>query len=145
MKIFKSRNVKTPTRGTDLSAGLDFYIPDDYEAVTLEPGEDVNVPSGIHVKLRSDQVLILFNKSGRAVKNKLIVGAQVIDADYQGEIHLHVFNAGSQATTIFPSEKLTQGIILYHFNEPVFTAKTLEELYGEATKRGTGGFGSTGL
>ena len=35
MKILKVRNVKTPTRGTDKSAGLDFYVPEDELAVQV--------------------------------------------------------------------------------------------------------------
>ena len=41
MKITKIRNVKTPRRGTDGSAGIDFFVPDDYpnSLRSIEPGE----------------------------------------------------------------------------------------------------------
>lgn len=51
MKIVKVRNVKTPTRGTGLSAGLDFYIPEDLEAKQIWPGESINIPSGIRAQI----------------------------------------------------------------------------------------------
>lgn len=51
MKIVKVRNVKTPTRGTGLSAGLDFYIPEDFEAKQIWPGESINIPSGIKARI----------------------------------------------------------------------------------------------
>lgn len=90
MKIVKVRNVKTPTRGTGLSAGLDFYIPDDFEAKQIWPGESINIPSGIKARIPRGCALIMFNKSGIATKYQLQVGACVVDEDYQGEIHLHV-------------------------------------------------------
>ena len=43
MKIVKVRNVKTPTRGTGLSAGIDFYIPEDFKAKQIWPGESINI------------------------------------------------------------------------------------------------------
>lgn len=44
MKITKIREVKTPTRGTECSAGLDFYVPKGFTA-RLTSGTDILVPS----------------------------------------------------------------------------------------------------
>lgn len=46
MKITKIREVKTPTRGTECSAGLDFYVPAGMK-LSMLPGDDVLIPSGI--------------------------------------------------------------------------------------------------
>ena len=46
MNIQKTRNVKTPSRGTNLSAGLDFYVPEDFQETTIHTGESVLIPSG---------------------------------------------------------------------------------------------------
>ena len=37
MKIFKTRVVKTPNRGTEKSAGIDFFIPDDFAKTIIKP------------------------------------------------------------------------------------------------------------
>ena len=46
MKIFKTKNVKTPTRGSGASAGIDLYIPEDFYIkngdVMLRVDEDID-------------------------------------------------------------------------------------------------------
>lgn len=146
MKILKVRNVKTPTRGTALSAGLDFYVPNDFQATILPPGKDINIPSGIKVKLPHGYCLKMDNKSGVALRKKLFVGATIIDEDYQGEVHLHVFNLSrDEAVTINPGDKLVQGLLIPVSYANIEEVSSLEELYnGETTQRGEGGLGSTG-
>ena len=36
IRISKTRNVKTPTRGTPESSGLDFYVPSDLTSADME-------------------------------------------------------------------------------------------------------------
>lgn len=144
MKISKIRNVKTPERGTPLSAGLDFFIPNDFPGEHfLLPGDAINIPSGIKVKVPHGFALVFMNKSGVAVKKGLQVGACVVDEDYQGEVHLHVRNTSTDVQSIKPGEKLVQALLIpvdYCDVEVV----NVDELYEEGTQRGEGGFGSTG-
>ena len=143
----KIRNVKSPVRGTELSAGIDFFIPEDWndhKPHVIGPGGDVLIPSGIKAKVPKGYALIAFNKSGISTKQKLIVGACVVDEDYQGEIHIHLINTNkTMGTTIGPGMKVAQFILIpvsYAMPEEV----DLDDLYTEATVRGEGGFGSTG-
>ena len=140
MKIVKVRNVKTPTRGTGLSAGLDFYIPEDFEVKQIWPGESINIPSGIKAQIPRGCVLIMLNKSGIATKYQLQVGACVVDEDYQGEIHLHVMNVG----ILKPGMKLVQGLVMPVSYTGVEVLESEAELFPQSTERGQGGFGSTG-
>ena len=64
MKIQKVRDVKTPTRGTSLSAGIDFYIPNDLGSIVVNSDHDVLIPSGIKAKLPHGYMLVAFEKSG---------------------------------------------------------------------------------
>lgn len=141
IKFQKLRDVKTPERGTSGSAGIDFFVPNDFSARYLFPGQDIKIPSGIRVKLPHGYALIAFNKSGIAQKG-LQVGACVVDEDYQGEVHIHVFNWSKTSVRISPNMKLIQFLLL-----PVSYAQ-LEEgngpLFDIPTERGEGGFGSTG-
>ena len=89
MKVQKVRNVKTPNRGTSVSAGIDFYVPEDFETVTLNPGQSVLIPSGIKAQVPRGYALIAFNKSGVAVKQGLSVGACCVDEDYTGDTSSH--------------------------------------------------------
>lgn len=161
MKFAKTRDVKTPTRGTAASAGIDLFIPNDWnggEPLDLQPGGNILIPSGIKVNVPAGHALIAFNKSGVASKKGLIVGACVIDEDYQGEVHLNVININQEFDTtrdgvyfidsgyvkITPGEKLLQCILLpVNYAMPIEV--TEENLYEEETTRGSGGFGSTGV
>lgn len=144
MKILKVRDVKTPTRGTSLSAGLDFYIPNDFKARQIWPGESINIPSGVKVKVPEGFALIMFNKSGIAVKYQLQTGACVVDEDYQGEVHLHVINAGKEPAILNPGMKLIQGLVIPVLYDQVEEVVSAEELFPAESERGEGGFGSTG-
>lgn len=146
MKYCKIRDVKSPIRGTSLSAGIDFFVPNDFPGEHfLVPGQAVNVPSGIKAKIPHGYALVFKNKSGVALKKDLQVGACVIDEDYQGEIHLHVRNIGIEVQSIHPGEKLVQAILVPVSLEEVEEVDDELALYGgEKTERGGGGFGSTG-
>jgi len=146
VKIAKIRSVKTPTRGTLGSAGIDFYVPDDYprNLCTIQPGERFFIPSGIKANVPEGFALIAMNKSGVALKKSLMVGACVVDSDYQGEIHLHLINAGTNTITIEPGDKLTQ-FLLIPVSHCEIDAVPLDSLFEEESTRGAGGFGSTGV
>lgn len=151
MKITKVRDVKTPTRGTNGSAGIDFYVPNDFLVDTtcinnqffIAPGQDVNIKSGIIMDVPTGTVFIAFNKSGVAIKKGLQVGACVIDEDYQGEIHIHLRNISKEMVAISPGEKIVQFILIPVIYEDVEEVK-IEDLFETVTERGSGAFGSTG-
>ena len=148
MKLAKIRDVKTPTRGTAGSAGIDFYVPNDYPATeslcTIEPGERFFIPSGIKANVPEGYALIAMNKSGVALKKNLIMGAKVVDHDYQGEIHLHLINVGKRDVTIEPGDKLVQ-FLLVPVNHCEVEVVAEDNLFSTETTRGAGGFGSTGV
>lgn len=141
MKIQKIRKVKTPSRGTPWSAGIDFYIPDEFGTILIEPQTGVNIPSGIRAEIPKGKSLVFFNKSGMATRKNLMVGASVVDEDYQGEIHLHVINCGGEPVVLEAGTKLVQGLLLDVMYAPVTVH---EEIHQVPTQRGSGGFGSTG-
>ncbi len=144
MKFIKTRPVKNPTRGTDQSAGIDFFVPDDFENHLLYPNCQVNIPSGIKVKIPSCTALIAFNKSGIATKNQLQVGACVVDSDYQGEVHLNLYNRGTEPALIRAGMKLTQFVLVPVIFTELVELENEQDLYnGVLTERGEGAFGST--
>jgi dUTP pyrophosphatase len=162
MKYIKIRDVKSPSRGTPQSAGIDFYIPNDWnngDIYDLGPGQRLLIPSGIKLKVPEGNALIAFNKSGVATKTGVVVGACVVDEDYQGEVHLSIINTnhpkefwkdGYYVTDpgyvqIEPGTKIMQFILVpVNYAEPREVG-TLQELFPEVSERGEGGFGSTGI
>ncbi len=146
MKLSRVRDVKLPTRGTNGSAGIDFYVPNDYpeSLCEVQPGERFCIPSGIRANVPDGYALVAFNKSGISLKKDLIVGACVVDSDYQGEIHVHLMNVGKFTAKINPGMKVIQFLLL-----PVDHCEIEEVndniLFEKSTTRGSGGFGSTGI
>ena len=167
MLYTKSRTVKDPNGNRKEDAGLDFFVPNDWndgKSYILRMGEQVNIPSGIKTKVKKDQYIQMMNKSGVALKKGLVFGACVIDSGYRGEIHLDMFKVvkGTEdirvrrrgflgwlgfkewATVINPGDKIIQGIIINISNEPAKYISAKEYEKGPRTKRQAGGFGSTG-
>lgn len=162
MKILKVRNVKTPTRGTDKSAGIDFYVPEDFESVYMAPGIDVLIPSGIKVNIPEGYMLMAAEKSGvttskdacllagrtpkpEAFDSVTVLGAKIVDEDYQGEIHIHIINCGRKDVMIKPGMKIAQFILVPVLYDTIEEVTSEDKLYnGVETQRGKGGFGSTG-
>ena len=163
MKFYKTLEVKSPTRGTEVAAGIDFFIPENTEAfveafkqknpdiqidstgIVLGPHERVNIPSGIKAEVPHGYALIAFNKSGVSLKYGLDVGASVVDEDYQGVIHLSLVNTSENIIPLSYGQKIIQFVLLpvnYELPEEV---KTEEELFTRDSDRGAGGFGSTGV
>lgn len=162
MKILKVRNVKTPTRGTDKSAGIDFYVPEDFNETCLAPQTDLLIPSGIKANIQEGYMLMAAEKSGVATSadacllagrkpkpeafgSPTVLGAKIVDEDYQGEIHIHIINLGRHDVHIFPGMKIAQFILVPVSYDTIEEVTSEEELYnGVETQRGEGGFGSTG-
>lgn len=120
-------------------------------------GERVLIPSGIKIKIHRGLIrrflnwafnlgdaFIATNKSGVASKKGLVVGSNVIDYEYQGELHLSVINTGNEDIKIEAGEKIVQFI---HY--PIYLSSmkeiSLEDyIKFDKTSRGDGGFGSSG-
>jgi dUTPase len=90
------------------------------------------------------------NKSGIATKQKLRIGAEIVDSSYEGIIHMHVFNDGEKVTIIKYGQKLVQFVPVMVNDEDIDITTndemTLEEFYeGHETERGAEGFGHTGI
>lgn len=144
MKYLKTKTVKSPQRGTLRSAGIDFFVPDEANYVVF-PRSDVLIPSGIRCNIPAGFVLIAFNKSGVSSKRKLTVGACVVDEDYQGEIHIHLFNNTDEKIYIKGGEKITQFVLLPVNYENMVEVHTERDAFPQITERGEMGFGSTDL
>ena len=120
----------------DESEGKNYFL--------LSPLSRVNIPSGIYCQMQEEgRALIAANKSGVASKQGLIFGAQVVDYEYQGEIHINVINTSSKVVRIYEGQKLIQFLETPIFTSEIEEVDTLQNLYKGETSRADGGFGST--
>ena len=142
---------KAPRREHPTDAGADvFYCRDSHERnhcigekdeYWIGPKDSCVIPTGIKVEIPEGYMLEAKNKSGMASKRRLVVGACVIDAGYDGEIFINLHNLGHTTQKIFPGEKVAQLVLI-----PIETCGFVvtEEEINTGSARGTGGFGSTG-
>ena len=143
LKYTKIKDVKNPIRAHSTDAGIDFFVPNDFKNITLNPGEDILIDSGIKVIVPRGYALIFKEKSGVAVKRKFTIGAAVVDSDYRGVVHFHLFNNGNVPQEICAGDKIIQGLLIpVALDMPELISNDDYSLY--ETNRGEGGFGSTG-
>ena len=160
MKFTKTKDVKSPVRAHPTDAGLDFFVPNDCMPFRLFPQCDILIPSGIKANIPENMMLMAAEKSGvvtsaeavtragrtpkdNAYNSVIVIGAKIIDEDYQGEIHIHLVNVGREIVTINPGTKIAQFILVpVSYDELEEVSET--ELFTNSTERGEGGFGSTG-
>jgi dUTPase len=114
--------------------------------IYIAPHKDIIIPSGIKSKFGPELALIANNKSGIATKKKLVFGASVIDASYQGEWHLHLINTSNKYQVLECNQKAVQFIPHLISTDVVqILDVTAEDFYTEKTSRGEGWQGSTGV
>ena len=132
--------IELPRYMSDLAAGLDLAAALD-APLTLAPMERTLVPTGIAIALPPGIEAQIRPRSGLAIKLGLTLlnTPGTIDADYRGEIRLIVINLGEEPVTIVSGERLAQMVVARFARVEWAEVENLDE-----TKRGGGGFGSTG-
>ena len=133
-------SAKIPVYGSEFSAGADLYACLD-EAVNIAPGEAFLIHTGLALEIPEGYAGLVFARSGLASKKGLAPSNKVgvIDCDYRGELMVPLYNQSKEVQTVEPGERIAQLVLT-----PYITAdwNVVEEL--KETKRGEGGFGSTG-
>ena len=123
--------------GPEEDAGMDLHS---VEAVTLEPGIPRLVPTGLTIELPPGFEAQVRPRSGLALKHAITMpnAPGTIDPGYRGELRVILLNLGREPYAIAPGDRIAQMIVARY--EPVEWLET--EL--AASRRGAGGFGSSG-
>ena len=132
VSAFEEQDINLPTRKTTESAGYDIECA---EAVTLEPGQVVLVPTGIKAFMAYDEYLAIHIRSSMAIKRHLALvnSTGIIDSDYynnednEGHIMIALLNFGKEIVTLDKGERVAQGI----FSKYLITNLTKEVEVGE--------------
>src|SRR5207237_6208865 len=130
-----------PAYATAGSAGLDLRACLT-EPLVLAPGRAELIPTGIAIHLGDPTLAaVILPRSGLGHKHGIVLGNLVglIDSDYKGQVMVSCWNRGLSPFTVQPMERLAQMVIV-----PVVQAQfeVVDEFI--VTRRGSGGFGSTG-
>lgn len=131
-------NAIIPTYGSEQAAGADLYSTIDTE---IMPGEMKMIPTGLAFQIPDGYGMFIYARSSLASKEGLAPANKVgvIDADYRGEVFVPLFNHSKEKRNITKGERVAQMVIA-----PFIKAEFNCVDYLDDTKRGTGGFGSTG-
>ena len=131
---------KLPTYGSTWAAGADLYACLE-EAVTIQPGEPVFIPTGIALEVPQGCAGLIYARSSMGAKRGLAPANKVgvIDSDYRGQVMVALHNHSALPQTVEPQERIAQLLIT-----PVFTPGFVETEELSDTQRGAGGFGSIG-
>ncbi|KAL5210165.1 hypothetical protein ABZP36_005788 [Zizania latifolia] len=132
-----SENAVLPSRGSALAAGYD--LSSAAEAVVPARGKAM-VPTDLSIAIPEGTYARIAPRSGLALKHSIDVGAGVIDADYRGPVGVILFNHSDVDFVVKPGDRIAQMII-----ELIVTPEVAEVDDLDATVRGEGGFGSTGV
>lgn len=129
---------KMPAYAHADDAGMDLFSN---QHVTLQPLERALIPTGIAVAIPPGYEGQVRPKSGLAINHGITVlnTPGTIDSGYRGEIKVILINLGNQPYTVDIGTKIAQLVIARIEHATIEKVSTLDE-----TKRGAGGFGSTG-
>ena len=122
--------------GADLRASLP-----NKDKMLIEAGQRILIPTGLAFEIAEGYEVQIRPRSGLSLKTQLMIvnSPGTIDADYRGEVMIIMGNMGSAPAIIEHGDRVAQMVLA-----PITQAKfeVVDEL--SDTKRGTGGFGSTG-
>lgn len=129
-----------PKQQTAGAAGIDLCA-DLSEDVVINPHETVMISSGLAFEIPAGYFGAIYARSGLSTKRGLrpanCVG--VIDSDYRGPVGLPLHNDTDEVRVVQPGDRVAQMVIQEAFGVILEEVEELSE-----TKRGSGGFGSTG-
>lgn len=132
-------NATTPVYSSEEAAGMDVTAVEDYFILS---GDRVKIKTGLAFELPVGWQLECRSRSGLAAKGiKVANSPGTVDSDYRGEAQVILENNSPMGFSVKKGERIAQLVLM-----PAFRAaleETQEEL--STTRRGSGGFGSTGV
>jgi dUTP pyrophosphatase len=126
----------THAAGLDVMAGVPEAAP-----VELKPGGRALIPTGFALEIPVGYEAQVRPRSGLALKHgaTLLNAPGTIDSDYRGELMVILINHSRETFTVHRGDRIAQLVIAPVAQVEVVAVESLGD-----TKRGGGGFGSTG-
>ena len=111
-------------------------------ALTIPPLGRAKIPTGLRLEIPEGFEAQIRPRSGLALKSGVTVlnSPGTIDCDYRGDLEIILVNLGQEPFTVNSGDRIAQMVIAPVSRADIAEVKSLGE-----TKRGSGGFGSTGI
>lgn len=142
VRLPHGQDIALPAYETEGAAGMDLRaaVPEDRPLIIL-PGRRALVPTGLVFEIPDGFEGQVRPRSGLAFKYGMtcLNTPGTIDSDYRGEVQVLLINLGDTEFTVTRGLRIAQMVVA-----PVTRAAVEERDLAAATKRGAGGFGSTG-
>lgn len=142
IRLPHAEGLPLPGYATDQAAGMDLIAAvGESASITLKPRQSALIPTGLVIELPSGFEAQVRPRSGLALKHGVTVlnAPGTVDADYRGEVQVLLVNHGTEPFTVVRGMRIAQMVVA-----PVVQAALIERAAISETKRGRGGFGSTG-
>ena len=141
VQLGNASGLPVPHYQTEHSAGVDLYAAVEQDVV-IEPGKWKLVPTGIAAAIPEGCEGQVRPRSGLALKHGIgmLNGPGTIDADYRGEIGVILFNFGDSSFRICRGDRIAQMVVARVVRASFCVVDGLTQ-----TRRGSGGFGHTGV
>jgi dUTP pyrophosphatase len=128
-----------PAKATPGSMAYDLISPN---GEIIQPGSTSIINTLVAVTIPKGYAMILGSRSGLAANNRTTVEAGWIDCDYRGLIKIVLYNHGCHPLKIEAGQRIAQAMLVK--THKVKEVKSFSYPDTKSTKRGSGGFGSTG-
>ena len=130
-----------PEYQTEHSAGMDLHACIE-TPVTIKPMGRALIPTGLSIELPVGYESQIRARSGLSLKHGIAManGVGTIESDYRGEYGVILINFGKEDFVVQPDMRIAQLIISKYEHVDWDEVETLSD-----TKRGAGGYGSTGV
>jgi dUTP pyrophosphatase len=142
IKVVKAHTrIELPSYESEGSAGMDLRAFLDAD-VNIPPLGRAKISTGLRLEIPEGYEAQVRPRSGLAIKTGLTVlnSPGTIDSDYRGELEIILINLGADNVVIKDGERIAQLV-----TAPVCIARLVETETLAETRRGSGGFGSTGV
>ena len=126
---------RIPTKGSQGAAGHNMYTQ---EGKKIRAKEQAIIGTVIPIGLPLGTYGRITPRSGLAAKHALTINAEVIDADYTGEVKIILVNLSDQDDKVQKGDKIAQLIVERIMDEEIVLVKERDN-----TERGAKGFGSS--
>jgi len=138
-RLAHGEGLPLPAYASAHAAGMDVVAA---ESLVLAPGQRHAVATGFALAIPGGYEVQVRPRSGLALKHGITCANApgTIDSDYRGELKIILANLGAEPFEVRRGERIAQIV-----PAPVLRAAFEEVEALDATGRGEGGFGSTGM